>query len=257
MRIEPQIDVRDKYVKQYWLKSRKALSDSRAIVVEKSEYVDPDRLKTMVKDLLIEKPMKDNLMNIWGQAGGHFYQDMENIIKLKADIPVMERKGKLVDEHAEKRMQAYAYERSAKKLDKILNSEAEAINSVIDDVIKEGLENGLSMVHMRAKMKETLLSDTMTQIENYQAERIARTEVIGACNAGSYEAINESGLKLDKEWLHSGHLGKNYRPEHVAFQDMGAQEFDYEYAPGLQFPGDPEADPGEICNCRCTIVYNG
>jgi hypothetical protein len=152
-------------------------------------------------------------------------------------------------------MRAYSAERSLQKVKEILTTEEEAINKVIDDVIQRGVDEGLSIPKIRGIMKDALEGDELATIENWQAERIARTEVGSAMETGSFDSAMENGEGLKKEWLHSGIYNKGYRESHVQFMEMGPQDMDYEYAPGLKFACDPEADPGETINCRCATLY--
>jgi len=88
-----------------------------------------------------------------------------------------------------------------------------------------------------------------------RARTIARTEVIGASNAGSFAEALARGLET-KTWLNT-HDART-RPTHAAageqtvpldgrFEVGGAQ---------LRFPGDPLGPPGEVINCRCTVLFD-
>jgi len=81
------------------------------------------------------------------------------------------------------------------------------------------------------------------------------TEVGGASNTGSFMAAQENSEGVKKEWIHIPGL-KTSRDNHAGFESMGPVEMDYEYAPGLKYPGDPDCnDPEEIINCYCSIGY--
>jgi hypothetical protein len=103
-------------------------------------------------------------------------------------------------------------------------------------------------------MIRSSLIDGLTEINSFQAERIARTEVIGASNTGSFEGAMETGVALGKEWMTSGL--PNIRQSHLDYEAMGTVDMDYEYNTGLQYPGDPNGDPEEIINCRCVPTYS-
>ena len=104
------------------------------------------------------------------------------------------------------------------------------------------------------KMLRGEMEKQMTIINRYQAERIARTEVIGASNKGAFDSASSMGYEMTKEWLTSGLKG--IRPSHLFYESLGAVKMDYEYAPGLKHPGDPNGSPDEIINCRCDFAYN-
>ena len=89
----------------------------------------------------------------------------------------------------------------------------------------------------------------------FQTERIARTTMTGATNAGAQNAWKQSGVVEGSEWV-SALLPKRSRVEHMAahaqFRKLGdAFEVGGEL---LLYPGDPEGSPGNIINCLCTTA---
>jgi len=91
------------------------------------------------------------------------------------------------------------------------------------------------------------------------AERIARTETIGALNGGSHAGAmawtRETGERQWKEWLATE--DERTRHSHVV-ADGQVVELDENFEvgrAGLRFPGDPAGPPGEVINCRCRPLY--
>lgn len=95
------------------------------------------------------------------------------------------------------------------------------------------------------------------EMNRASAIRTARTAVTGAQNAGrmdSYHAAEKMGIKLRKRWLSTldgrtrhahqlldGQTQDNGKPFHSILGD-------------IMFPGDPNAEPANIYNCRCTLI---
>ena len=97
--------------------------------------------------------------------------------------------------------------------------------------------------------------DTMylDQIIPNRSVVIARTEVIGASNAGNRHAAKQTNLDLQKEWIAT--RDDRTRTSH---EDMDGerQDLDNEYSNGLMYPGDPAGDAEDVIQCRCTEGYN-
>lgn len=102
-----------------------------------------------------------------------------------------------------------------------------------------------------------------TKFYRWQAERIARTESIGAANYAALEAAEISGYVMVKEWIsahdkrtRSHNKGDLY--DHVEKDGeripLRAEFIFNEGDDKLQFPGDPTGEPGNVINCRCTIA---
>lgn len=94
-----------------------------------------------------------------------------------------------------------------------------------------------------------------TEREAYPwARTIARTETSKAVNYGKMEGMKQAGI-LYKEWIAAD--GPTGRPDHTALGQLGPVPIDYVYETDngeMLFPGDPNADVSDLCNCRCTIT---
>lgn len=87
------------------------------------------------------------------------------------------------------------------------------------------------------------------------AQRVARTEAVGAYNGGTQAAAAAAaaaGERLVKEWL-ATHDSRT-RPSHAA-ADGQRRALEQPFTVGgwpLMFPGDPAGPASEVINCRCT-----
>jgi GntR family transcriptional repressor for pyruvate dehydrogenase complex len=86
------------------------------------------------------------------------------------------------------------------------------------------------------------------------AIRNARTMVTGAENGGrldSYHRLEEDGVILEKGWMAT--MDDRVRESHAEL-DGEYVGIDDPFSNGLMYPGDPDGDPEEVYNCRCTMV---
>jgi 2'-5' RNA ligase len=124
-------------------------------------------------------------------------------------------------------------------------------------LIQDAYAKGLSIPDTAA-----LIRGTMQGISEGRARTIARTELAGATNGGSLAATQMvdgmlGGGQFDKTWLTAP--GAVY-PRHEDYDGLDGQtvpleEFFQVGDSEMQYPGDPNGDPGETINCRCTITY--
>lgn len=101
-----------------------------------------------------------------------------------------------------------------------------------------------------------LLRSKWIDITRYRATMIARTEIITASNAGTFNSALNLGVPLKRQWLATG--GKRTRDTHAMAH---GQEIDLRgnYVVGgelLRFPGDPKGSADNIINCRCSETYS-
>lgn len=90
-----------------------------------------------------------------------------------------------------------------------------------------------------------------------QARTHARTAMTSAQNAGrieGYHRAQDMGIAVEKEWLAT--LDNRTRHAHAALDGKHVpvdEPFDSELG-AIMYPGDPDARPANVYNCRCTLV---
>ena len=120
----------------------------------------------------------------------------------------------------------------------------------VADAITQGIIQGESIPQIANRIaKQTASTNEKAMV------RYARTAITSAQNAGRIEAMNEAqgmGIKVQKRWLAT--LDSRTRDSHASL-DGETVDVDDKFSNGLEFPGDPHGDPGEVFNCRCTLEY--
>lgn len=240
------------FEKRYWRITRKVLAKVRQPVVDFAQHTDPERLRAQVERLLDVKPVKMLIEELWTEVGGRFGFDTELMIRsAKKGLELKED----VRQTWDNRMKVYVAQRSLKKAQAIITTEQEAINRVIDGVIEKSLNEGIGIIETRKLLVKDLQGDVMMEMENWQAQRIAITEVGSAQNTSSFEAAQENSEGVKKIWMFIPGL-KTFRENHQGFEALGAVDMDYEYAPGLQHPGDENGSAEEVINCYCDMIWD-
>jgi uncharacterized protein with gpF-like domain len=99
------------------------------------------------------------------------------------------------------------------------------------------------------------LRDFYTGRVNYNAMRMARTEVVGSSNYGSLESARESRLgqsgQLRKRWVSSRDI--RVRDDHTLVDGQTRELDDMFMVAGhyMMYPGDPSAPAEQVIHCRC------
>lgn len=123
--------------------------------------------------------------------------------------------------------------------------------------MSQGVNLGESIPKLAARVDE-VLSTTATERWPNRAVTVARTEAIGALNAGRTDAFiifdEESDEELERVWLATSDT--RTRPNHRE-ADGQRVPVDQPFTVGgfpLMFPGDPTGPPQERINCRCSTL---
>lgn len=118
--------------------------------------------------------------------------------------------------------------------------------------VTQGILQGESVDKIARRMRNVASMDYSASVRN------ARTAITGAQNAGrqaGYERAEEMGIKGKKQWLAT--MDSRTRHWHVELDGVSVEtdeDFENEYGK-IEYPGDPSADPANVYNCRCTMIY--
>lgn len=122
----------------------------------------------------------------------------------------------------------------------------------INSQVMQGIIQGESIPNIAKRLRESIPG-----MEYKSAVRNARTTVTGAENKGrmdSYHDAEKMGLILQKQWI-ATHDGRT-RHEHLELDGV-IEEVDEPFVNGygeIMYPGDPDADPANVYNCRCALA---
>lgn len=146
-----------------------------------------------------------------------------------------------------------------------LNAAGNRMRNVPDEVyglivveVERGIQEGLALERVRDEIR-LILTASGTDRWPSRAMTVARTETIGAVNAGVFRgAVLEAEQRGDpapfKQWISTD--DSRTRPTHVE-ADKQRTLLSSPFVVGnsqLQFPGDPRGPAAEVVNCRCSML---
>lgn len=119
---------------------------------------------------------------------------------------------------------------------------------LIQEVLSEATIEGWSFDDIVAR----LISPDFTA---KRARLIARTETVGAANAGAMLNAQSTGLELNKIWISAR---DNRTRLHHKEVNQTVIPFNDKFKVGDSFmmqPGDKAGGASEVCNCRCAVAF--
>lgn len=121
----------------------------------------------------------------------------------------------------------------------------------LTSALEQSILQGDSVPEIAKRLEGVAVMDHKAAIRN------ARTMVTGAQNAGrdlAYKRAENMGIKLKRVWIAT--LDGRTRHEHRMLDGQRAKVDEPFKVDGyeIRFPGDPEAEPFLVYNCRCTTI---
>lgn len=122
----------------------------------------------------------------------------------------------------------------------------------VNSAILQGILQGEGSKKIAQRLMET------AEMGKVSAMRNARTALTGAQNKGREDAMGrlaKAGLPIRKKWMASTGDGRT-RPAHLELHEVSVPwDKPFENAIGrIMYPGDPNAHPSNVYNCRCSLV---
>lgn len=169
------------------------------------------------------------------------------------------KKGKLVNPDFDFNLQdAVALAWVENKKTKIVREANAFTLEEISDAVVESIEEALKEGFSESETIDQIV-DRIDEIYDFavkgRAERIARTEIVSASNAGGWHGMKDAGAEK-KEWLATSDdkTRESHRQLDGEVVSIGEKFVSPVTGEKLEFPGDPSAEPSEIVNCRCTVI---
>lgn len=132
-------------------------------------------------------------------------------------------------------------------LEKVANPISQTTIDQIESVLQDALKQGWGVDETVARLEDPNLT-------KFRARLIVRTETVKATNITQLAAADNEDYEMEKMWI-AIEDNRTRKSHSHAGVDGERIDLDQPYSNGLMFPGDPNADPEEICNCRCTQGY--
>lgn len=127
-------------------------------------------------------------------------------------------------------------------------------NKVIQSAVTQGILQGESLDRITLRVAVETGEKSL-----YAMRRNARTAYTGAQNAGRVEGMrqarDELGIQVKKRWMAT--LDDKTRDAHGDLDGKTAdidEPFESLLGP-IMYPGDPDAVPANVYNCRCTLAH--
>jgi uncharacterized protein with gpF-like domain len=158
---------------------------------------------------------------------------------------------------------AFAWEQrpfASRYLGEVTNRMVRVPDDVYDVVagqVAQAVNLGESIPKISSRV-DTVLSTTGSERWSNRATVVARTESIGALNAGRFDAFNamaeDSGEPMERVWLSTidARTRRTHREADGQRVSLGSP-----FRVGgfnLMFPGDPTGPPQEVIQCRCSML---
>lgn len=128
----------------------------------------------------------------------------------------------------------------------------------ISSIINNAFGNDRTIIQIRNDIEKAVNNKDFYK---WQALRIARTETTTISNYAALQAAKNSKLVLLKEWVSVQDSRTRKRPEnfydHLNMMGVTA-ELNEKFNISndlLDYPGDPDAEAGDVINCRCGLSF--
>jgi len=145
---------------------------------------------------------------------------------------------------------AYLKEFGLEKAAEVIGSNREAVKNALIAGVEAG--EGIPELKKRIQAEFTPYTDA-----GYKAERIARTEVIGASNQGAVESYKQAGVEgLKKAWLNQPDARDTHIQAGMDYSEDNAIPIEDDFKVGSDSMAAPGggSEAGETINCRCTVI---
>jgi uncharacterized protein with gpF-like domain len=199
------------------------------------------------RDIIIdEQPIIKTYEKMYADAGVYFGMKERKRLKNEDDI----YRGLLYEEM----IKLANSELIAQNIKVVGETSKEIIQRLLRQLIPEVIEEGAGMQQAATMLRDRIESQWHT-FARFRTERIVRTEITTASNAGSLTGVKSTGIPVKKVWVAT--FDSNTRDPHAEANGQKVDKDDYFIVNGeqMEYPGDPAGSAGNVINCRCAMSY--
>lgn len=204
-------------------------------------YGDPDILQFEARQILrkwfdIEKKYTDTILYYDVEAFRRGRQNTLDLINFQLEKPAQYRLfdySKAVYSNLERQTFVASARTMARVRDNIMS------------IISTSYEEGIGIRDAGRRLRKHF-----TQLNDFEARRIARTEINSAQNMGNYQTYFDYDINYHQWWTgQDARVRDSHKELHGQIVKVGN-----EFSNGLLFPGDRNGPIKEWIHCRCTTV---
>ncbi len=122
---------------------------------------------------------------------------------------------------------------------------------LVGNLLSQYRQEGYTIFEAFTELKKALKLDTL-----WQAERIARTEILAASNWGQWKGAKETGFNMMKSWV--PRLDNRVRVPHsqmINHPDIPINDTFIVDGVEMLYPGDWNGGASNVISCRCAVKY--
>lgn len=221
-------------------------------VAEAIKGMDPHQAISLIPQIIEKnKPMwKSAMTSTLKRTGQEFGARV--VRSIKASGKITEKKDATVVDF-DTDLSNWIQDHVGDQIDGIADTSRDRVIKALRRQIDAGTDEGEGLPDISDRVE-----DVYAGFEGSRADTISRTEVNAASNAASLIGARSTGVpNLQKEWIAIN--DDRTRDDHS--EVSGTQvPIDDTFTVGdsdMDGPGDPNGDPSEVINCRCTLGYVG
>ena len=214
---------------------------------------DPNSIGYIESIPINTKDIQTLFLKTWILPGRFFGK--QTALEYHKSISLNIRTKGIEDDYFDQYMFDFALNNAGERITSIASTNREAILKTIQQSLLECEKQGMGAIDM-ARYIQDQLKEQMTIISRYNAERIARTEIVGASNRGQLLGAQSLGYTMQKFWMpfiDSATRTFEKGPfNHAIEETVGIYDDYVKTGEPMQHPGDPKGSAGNVINCRCS-----
>ena len=239
---------------------RKGVSMAKKMITEHYKYFI-EQLKTLgftrYNDIKIPEKITERFFHVYYPMSAQLaYMTYDNLEKQAGQKAEKDPKKPILTSVFQNRLTEIVNTTAGEKIVTITHTSEETIKNIIRGVLDEADTEGWGIPETTSNIYRQVGANLRGNGYS-RAKAIAQTEIISASNQASQAAAEATGYNTLKFWSTSGLT--NIRPTHIEAEQYSNQRdglrMDERFPNGLLYPGDPAGSAEEVCNCRCTCLF--